>query len=195
MLVAGKVNLNTRQAVVLQALLSAVLLVARARPTRTRQIPGQAGGTSELSSMEISQIATTLVARTTSTTAGQGPLENVAELVGKWNSASSASGASGSYNIDGGKSYVGFSSDTVNNSNSLDQVFSSTDVSAASTWYIQRMRESAVRALSAGGQTRVWNLMIDLVAQTGRYPAGGTSLDNFLVDGERRYWLHVAIDR
>ncbi len=37
--------------------------------------------------------------------------------------------------------------------------------------------------------------MIDLVAQTGKYRPSDTSLDNFIVDGERRYWLHVAIDR
>jgi len=37
--------------------------------------------------------------------------------------------------------------------------------------------------------------MIDLVAQAGRYRRGESSLDHFVVDGERRYWLHVAIDR
>ena len=37
--------------------------------------------------------------------------------------------------------------------------------------------------------------MIDLVAQTGKFRTTDTSLDNFIVDGERRYWLHVAIDR
>jgi len=37
--------------------------------------------------------------------------------------------------------------------------------------------------------------MIDVIAQTGRYRAGETSLNNFAVDGERRYWLHIAIDR
>jgi len=37
--------------------------------------------------------------------------------------------------------------------------------------------------------------MIDLIAQTGQYPPGSTSLSQFVVTGERRYWLHVAIDR
>jgi hypothetical protein len=37
--------------------------------------------------------------------------------------------------------------------------------------------------------------MIDVFAQTGRYPQSATSLDQFLVEGEKRYWLHVAIDR
>lgn len=57
------------------------------------------------------------------------------------------------------------------------------------------LREAFVRALADVGQTRTWNLLIDLVAQTGRYPTSATGLDKFLVEGERRYWLHVAIDR
>jgi hypothetical protein len=37
--------------------------------------------------------------------------------------------------------------------------------------------------------------MIDVIAQTGRYPPNAASLVNFVVEGEKRYWLHVAIDR
>ena len=37
--------------------------------------------------------------------------------------------------------------------------------------------------------------MIDVVAQTGRYPQSAKSVDNFLVEGEQHYWVHVAIDR
>ena len=61
--------------------------------------------------------------------------------------------------------------------------------------YVARFREAPVRALAAAGQTRVWNLMIDLVAQTGRYPASAKTLANFTVEGEQRYWVHLAIDR
>jgi hypothetical protein len=56
-------------------------------------------------------------------------------------------------------------------------------------------REAVMRALSEAGQTRTWNLMIDVIAQSGRYPASATGLANFIVEGEKRYWLHVAIDR
>ena len=62
-------------------------------------------------------------------------------------------------------------------------------------------REAVVRALAEPADTRTWNLMIDLVVQAGRYPpnaiAAGTSaaLANFDVQGERHYWLHLAIDR
>ncbi|MGI8481730.1 MAG: hypothetical protein ACR2MF_06675, partial [Chthoniobacterales bacterium] len=56
-------------------------------------------------------------------------------------------------------------------------------------------RESIARALSEVAQTRTWNLMIDVIAQSGRYAPGATNLANFVVEGEQRYWVHVAIDR
>ena len=56
-------------------------------------------------------------------------------------------------------------------------------------------RECILRAFSDTFQTRTWNLMIDIIAQSGRYPANATGLDQFMVDGEQRYWVHVAIDR
>jgi hypothetical protein len=52
-----------------------------------------------------------------------------------------------------------------------------------------------VRALSDTTQTRTWVLMIDVIAQSGRYPPAATDLSQFIVEGEKRYWLHVAIDR
>jgi hypothetical protein len=58
--------------------------------------------------------------------------------------------------------------------------------------------EAAIRALADAGQTRTWNLMIDIIAQSGRYPPNvtdATDLRKFVVQGEKRYWLHVAIDR
>jgi hypothetical protein len=57
-------------------------------------------------------------------------------------------------------------------------------------------RESIARALGEAGQTRTWNLFIDVIAQSGRFPPNATSLQNgFVVEGEQRYWVHVAIDR
>ena len=32
-------------------------------------------------------------------------------------------------------------------------------------------------------------------AQTGHYKADATGLADFVVEGEKRYWLHIAIDR
>lgn len=56
-------------------------------------------------------------------------------------------------------------------------------------------REAVIRALADGANTRTWNVMIDLVAQVGRYPSTAKALANFLVERERHYWLHLAIDR
>jgi hypothetical protein len=63
-------------------------------------------------------------------------------------------------------------------------------------------RELVIRAFSDATQTRTWNFMIDVIAQSGRYPTSAASgpnttnpLANFLVEGEQHYWVHVAIDR
>ena len=60
---------------------------------------------------------------------------------------------------------------------------------------VKARREVVPRAISSVSQTRVWNLMIDVVAQSGRYPPGETDPKKFIVEGEQRYWVHVAIDR
>jgi len=57
-------------------------------------------------------------------------------------------------------------------------------------------RETIARAFSELTQTRTWGLLIDLVAQTGHYKPNATNLQtDFVVEGEKRYWLHIAIDR
>jgi hypothetical protein len=56
-------------------------------------------------------------------------------------------------------------------------------------------RECVLRAFSDACQTRTWNLLIDVIAQSGRYPPNASSLAGFVVEGEQRYWVHVAIDR
>jgi hypothetical protein len=37
--------------------------------------------------------------------------------------------------------------------------------------------------------------MIDVIAQSGRYRPTATDLSQFVVEGEKRHWLHIAIDR
>jgi hypothetical protein len=56
-------------------------------------------------------------------------------------------------------------------------------------------KETVARALSEVTQTRTWGLFIDMIAQSGRYPPTAAGLKNFMVEGEKRYWLHIAIDR
>jgi hypothetical protein len=60
---------------------------------------------------------------------------------------------------------------------------------------VKARREVVARAITSVSQTRTWNLMIDVIAQSGRYPPTATTLSEFVVKGEKRYWLHVAIDR
>jgi hypothetical protein len=45
-------------------------------------------------------------------------------------------------------------------------------------------------------QSRVWNWVIDVVAWCGHYKPNATNLQNdFVVEREQHYWVHVAIDR
>ena len=69
-------------------------------------------------------------------------------------------------------------------------------ITATSSWANKAYAEAPVRALADVTNTRTWNLMIDVVAQTGSFPQKSGDLNrSFVVQGERRYWLHVAIDR
>jgi hypothetical protein len=60
--------------------------------------------------------------------------------------------------------------------------------------------EAPVRALADVTNTRTWNLMIDVIAQTGSFvpdapKSPGALNSSFVVQGERHYWLHIAVDR
>ena len=59
----------------------------------------------------------------------------------------------------------------------------------------EEAKETVARALAEVSQTRTWVLMIDVIAQSGRYPPNAATLADFVVEGEKRYWLHIAIDR
>jgi hypothetical protein len=210
-LVAGKVNLNTRQAPVLAAIISGAYVDD---PKVTNTTVGS------LSPTVATSIATALTARTANTTANTtakyGPLQNVAELIGKWNSAAACAPPSGTTYFpsdssnrwgidlpasdykDGKLSYTGFSGNTVTTSGKdLSAVFTPANRGTLmeSLAYVKRLREAPIRALADTGQTRVWNLMIDVIAQSGRSPQSATASGKFVVEGEQRYWIHVAIDR
>jgi Tfp pilus assembly protein PilX len=190
-LVAGKVDLNTRQEPVLQAVLAGAYADEYLNETTPESkispevsIQGGAPATSEAGA-----IAYVLTGRTGDfSTPGRGPLGNISELVGKYRSDlnTAASAPLGGY--DGAKSYSGFSGD-------LTGIYTSGSLADPNKNNIERYREAAVRSLSSVGTARVWNLLIDLVAQTGRFPRTATKYSDFVVDGEARYWLHVAIDR
>jgi hypothetical protein len=59
----------------------------------------------------------------------------------------------------------------------------------------EQAQETIARALAEMCTTRTWGLFMDVIAQSGHCRPGATSLADFAVDGEKRYWLHIAIDR
>ena len=203
-LTAGQMNLNTHQVPVLQAILAQAnkdlwndkSSTAGTAPTT---ILGGAG-------LQAQQIAQLLVTRTAvgvtsppNANNGPQPLQNVSDLVGRWvkevdlTGAGGSNASSGNAGINGQASCDGFAADLANYLANYDLTNSPSTPDPMHN--IQRFTESAVRALSNAGQTRVWNLMFDIVAQTGRYTTQATTLDQFNVEGEQHYWVHVAIDR
>jgi len=56
-------------------------------------------------------------------------------------------------------------------------------------------KQTIARALADTGQARTWNVMIDVIAQTGHYGPNAQDLTAFIPEGEKRYWLHIAFDR
>jgi hypothetical protein len=180
--VTGKLNLNTRQANVLKAVLTNSYTDEQT-PTAAYTI------TSAIADTIVNDSNNGLIARTASATTGKGSFQNISELVGKWSikTVTAAGGAVAPHNINGSLSYAGFSND-------LGALLTTAGATTTMT-NIQRFREAPIRALANVGTTRVWNLMIDVIAQTGSYSADAGNLDNFTVSDEQRYWLHVAIDR
>src|SRR5438105_4557234 len=67
-------------------------------------------------------------------------------------------------------------------------------VGANASW-TKEQKEAIGRALAEMGQARTWNLFIDVIAQTGKCAPGETDLTSFVVEGEKRYWLHIALGR
>lgn len=109
------------------------------------------------------------------------PLRNLSELVGRWKG-----GAASGVGVIGSRVYDGFAA------------------KITPSLVGEPARQSAVRALADMGDTKVWNLFIDVIVQTGRYPRMGlgpmkgkgvAGLNAFVVEGERRAWVHVALDR
>jgi hypothetical protein len=160
---AGIVNLNTRNAPVLAAILTRTIKID-APPTPepivqpTPPPPSPTPPTSLIDSSTALTVAQAIVNETTSTAAGHGPAltrADVARLVA----------------VAGG---------------SID--------SDATHW---QQREAIARALAEVGGTRSWSLLVDVIAQTGKYKPNAPDLtgSNFVVEGEKRYWLHIALGR
>jgi predicted transcriptional regulator len=85
----------------------------------------------------------------------------------------------------------------INRQNAISRADVARLAGAAGTFFgaTDEARKAVVRSLAEVAQTRTWNLLIDVVAQSGRCPPGSSNLNQFIVQGEKRYWLHIAIDR
>ena len=193
----GRVNLNTRQAAVIEALLSRAYL-DELNPLGGALEPGDAR-----TGVSAKLIARALVDRTSSVEAGKGPITNLSELVGR------LAGPQSGGILSGADAYRGFAFD-------LEGLFAGNPMYRSS----ERARHSVMRALADSGTVRVWNLLIDMVVQIGRYPPRGASapapknafeaafqkasgasggsaspLSAFHVEAEKHLWWHVAVDR
>jgi len=151
--VAGKVNLNTRNVPVLDAVLSGV----------GRDLSGN----STITSPETTTLATTIRDWTTNT----GAFTSLGDVVGRYRN--------GAY-----ESFYSTSPTTL---------FTGGATSANNI--LQRYREAPIRALADVGEVRVWNLLIDVVAQSGICGPNAAGLGQFSLRGETRLWIHLAIDR
>jgi hypothetical protein len=138
-----------------------------------RDILTNTGAEAKLDATEAKAIAEKIVARTK----GGKPFDNIAKLVGSY--------GTGTNGATPPEPFSGFSTDLTGLYNSADPANN----------IVKRLREASVRALSDTTQAGTWNLLIDLIAQAGRYPSNASGGDKFLVEAETRYWVHVAIDR
>ncbi len=174
--VAGKVNLNTRNPEVLAALLSG-----------TGMEEYDTRGSATLTTAAVSNVISLMTNWTQSSNAPAGPFTQLGDLVGRYNTNSGTYAPSAVAN-----GAVGAGAYSSYYSNSLR--FPDPSVTSTNN-VLQRYREAPVRVFSEVGETRVWNLLIDLVAQSGICPPASSSLDRFNVKGETRWWIHLAIDR
>lgn len=210
-LVLGRVNLNTQQEPVLRALLAGSL----------KHEAGLDGNRDLMTSEEVSRTAKALLSRTSGEGLGRGPLVNVGDLAGRIIGRDLAGVSGGMFpnayttvlNVAGsenGALYTSIAPSTVTQpkrnpelpeggpvawtfsgfSADLDHVFGH-----SADGKLRRVRESALRALADGGQTRVWNLMFDVILQTGAYGSKAKGPADFHVEGETRAWVCVAMDR
>lgn len=104
--------------------------------------------------------------RTFVTSTNGGPLKSKAELVGKYISSG----------------YTGVAS-------TMREALPPADAAT------ERCRLTAIRSLGDVTEVRTWSLMIDVIAQTGRFSPQTTNLGDFSVTGESRRWVFVALDR
>jgi Tfp pilus assembly protein PilX len=188
-LVAGKVNINSRQPAVLQSLLQGAFV------DEWSALPSAQSNYAALpaiSPVEASNLANRLLLITSNSTASwRGPLSNISEIVGR-HTAGTPPGAASSPDVYQyqNQTFSGFSA-MLGDSGlwTSDAIFKTN---------IQRMREAAIRPLADMTQARVWTFLLDIVAQSGIFPTNSLTAPantKFLAQSEKRAWIHIAIDR
>jgi hypothetical protein len=125
-----------------------------------------------LGDVETAAVAQAVVDWTTSTDTLRGPLRNRSELAGRFVQESPP----GTYVYSGVSSAIG-------------------DALSTTSRAIPQRRQNILRALVDPGTTRTWSFLIDLIVQDGRFTKPGAVAGDFVVRGEKRYWIHVALDR
>ncbi len=125
----------------------------------------QAGAALPISDVDALAIGQGIVNFTTSTAAGKGPFLSLADLVGRPVSSTN---------------YAGFAEE-------LGALLTLPEDRA-----VKQRRETVLRALVDAGSVRTWNVLIDVIAQSGIVSPDGKK---FFPAGERRIWASTAIDR
>ena len=175
-LLRGKINLNTQQPTVLQALVNGSTLVAGGLTVPTVTAAQQYIDTTVTTGTSVNALINDLVARTKVVVTGTGVANVVVSGLSQPPTPLAKRG-------------------------DLVPVMAMSGTTSGQTLKnispIKAEKEGVIRALADMGDTQTWNLMIDVIVQGGRYPSRASTADarNFVVDAERRYWLHVAIDR
>ncbi len=87
--------------------------------------------------------------------------------------------------------------DQVHNSANIAERLSEDDASKPGGTFssYKTQLENFSRALSSTTDTRSWQLMLDVVAQSGRIAPQNSDLEKFLVEGQRRFFVYLTIDR
>lgn len=166
---ADKVNINSAAEPVLAAMLSgAAMQLATPGEGAANFLPLTASQESDLVS-RIQAYRAQSGAPSEESTGTNGPLRSLAELVGRVYEGNSGRTAR----------FVGLHPEAAMGSTGDDRV-------------LPERISSAARALADMSTVRTWNLMVDVVVQTG---TAKNSLQEFTVSSEARWWMFVSVDR
>lgn len=169
--VSGVLNINSANPRVLASLISGAST--------------SAAGTDQIGYAAAKKIADKLAEWTHADPKAGGPFRSRADIVGSWNGSAYVGPFTGSYVLASTGTPTPFgNSDAIKGAVNEHQNSGKFDV----------RRANLLRALVDTSTVRTWNLMIDVVAQTGKIRPTG-DLKDFVVDGQTRNWVFVSIDR